>query len=260
MGVKGGVIGSIAKLKSAVKRGSGAGFIKNVQTDQDMTVRFLTEPDQWFSYFEHYDAERKFYPCADDCPGCAEGNKPSQRFLANVLDIEDNMTVIALKLPTTLADSLMRRYEKYSTMLDRDYELSRSGSGFNDTKYEAIPLGPKTRNLNRYELLDLGAILDNLAPGAEDDSADDDDEPPARSKAKADIRKRLQRIKEQQEEDEDDDDAPRRRSAPIKRRGQARAEKEAEDQAAFDRRTARNAKTTTTRRPVRGTRVARKPR
>ncbi len=239
MPVKGGVVGSIAKLRSAVKRGSGAGFIKNIQADSEMTVRFLTEPTEWFSYFEHYDEVNKFFPCADDCPGCAEGNKPTNRWLANVLDVEDNNSVIALKLPSTLVETLMRRYERYGSIMTRDYELARVGSGL-ETKYEATPLGESRRKLDKYDLLDLGAMLDDLAPNG--DSGDDDDDEPARpSRASAATRKRLARIKAQQQDeddddpdDDDDDEPPRRpvrrpaRGRTIPKPGAARAAKEAE--------------------------------
>lgn len=220
-GIKGGQVKSVKSLRNNLKKGGGgAGFMKRVPEDSSLTVRFMTEPDGWVMFFEHYDAVRKFYPCVDDgCPGCAEGDRPSQKYLANAVDVDEN-AVIPLLLAKTCASSVLKKYDKYGTLLDRDYEISRTGTG-RDTEYEAIPESPRKMNLNRFEELDLWALVEAQLPSEEDDDDDDDDDDrPTRSKRKGSSSSRKSkpsRARDDDDEDEDDEDdedeAPRRRPA-----------------------------------------------
>lgn len=171
-----GEVKSIKALKRSLKRRSGSGqFLKRIPAD-GLTVRFLTEPDRWFKFFEHYDESReddRYFPCTEDCPGCDEGISSSKRYLVNALDVEDNR-VVPLVLPASLASNLLKKYDKFGTMMDRNYDLSKSGSGF-DTEYDALYDGPTRIKTARYELLDLEAVL--LAQlGVDDDDDDDDDD------------------------------------------------------------------------------------
>lgn len=184
--IRGGKVKSIAGMKTSLKKGGGAGYLARVGADSAMTVRFLTEPEgNWVQYFEHYDDTRKFYPCTgDDCPGCADGDNPSMRYLANVLDVAEGK-VIPLVLPKTLAASALKKYEKYGTMLDRDYEIERSGTGF-DTEYEITPEPPSKMNISRFDLLDLEEKLEAQLDTADEevDDEEEDDEASAATLAK----------------------------------------------------------------------------
>lgn len=198
--IKGGKVKSIAGLKSSLKKGGGSEYLSRVPTDGAITVRFITEPTGWIAYFEHYDAVvRKFYPCSDDCPGCTEGDRPSQRYLANALDVAETK-VIPLVLPKTLAASVLKKYEKYGTLLDRDYELTRSGQGF-DTEYDVTPESPSRMNIDRFDPLELWDILEGQLDMADQEDEEDDDEPEPKAKAKA-----KKRPRPQEEVDEDDDE------------------------------------------------------
>jgi hypothetical protein len=171
-----GEVKSIKALKRSLKRRSGSGqFLKRIPAD-GLTSRFLTEPDKWFKFFEHYDESReddRYFPCTEDCPGCDEGLSSSKRYLVNALDVEDNR-VVPLVLPASLASNLLKKYDKFGTMMDRNYDLSKSGSGF-DTEYDALYDGPTRIKTSRYELLDLEAVL--LAQlGVDDDDEDEDDD------------------------------------------------------------------------------------
>lgn len=195
--IRGGKVKSIAGLKTSMKKGGGAGYLSRVPADGSLTVRFLTEPIGWIEYWEHYDSVRKFYPCTDDCPGCLEGDRPSQRYLANAVDVSETR-VIPLVMPKTMAASVLKKYEKYGTLLDRDYELTRSGQGY-DTEYEVTPEIPTNMKLDRFDLLDLWEILEGqlgMADDASDDDDDDDDVPAPKAKAK----------RAPVAEDDDDDD------------------------------------------------------
>ena len=204
--IRGGKVKSIAGLKSSLKKGSGAGYLSRVPADGALTVRFLTEPTGWVNYYEHYDAVRKFYPCSDDCPGCLEGDRPSQRYLANAVDVAEGR-VIPLVMPKTMAASVLKKYEKYGTLLDRDYELTRSGQGF-DTDYEVTPEPPSKMNLDRFDALDLWELLEGQLDMADNSEADSDDEDDADDVPAPMSKKRAvaPQDKEDDVDDEDDED------------------------------------------------------
>ena len=183
--VKAKKAGTIKKLKSSLKRGGGGQFIKNVPKDSGITVRFLTEPTEWVEYQEYYleDMEPRFFPAFEglDPDVVADLKRPSKRYLACGVDRENN-EVIALKMPKSLVESLMKKYDKYETIMDRDYELVRDGDGL-DTTYEAIPEAPKRMNVAKFEPLDLLNVLESQIPASlkgedDDDDEDDDNDPP----------------------------------------------------------------------------------
>ncbi len=205
--IKGGAVKSMAGLKASLKKGSGSQYLTRVPSEESVTVRFLTEPEEWYGYYEHYDAIRKFYPCSDDCPGCTEGDRPSGRYLANALDVAENR-VVPLVLPKSAVSSLVKKHEKYGTMLDRDYEISRSGQGF-DTEYDVTPESPTRINLSRYDLLDLEELLEsqlNMAEASDDASSDDDDDDDMPIKAYRNGRKKTAPVTVAADDDDDDDD------------------------------------------------------
>lgn len=200
--IRGGKVKSIATLKSSMKKGGGGGYLSRVPADGALTVRFLTEPDEWITYFEHYDSVRKFYPCTDDCPGCTEGDRPSARYLANAVDITETR-VIPLVMPKSMAASVLKKYDKYATLLDRDYELSRTGTGL-DTEYDVTPEPPTKMNLDRFDSIDLMELLEEqleMADGAESNSGNDDEKPRARKAAKS-----SPKAEEPEDDDEDIDE------------------------------------------------------
>lgn len=210
--IRGGKVKSMGGLKSSLKKGGGAGYLTRVSADSSLTVRFLTEPEgNWVQYYEHYDDTRKFYPCTDDCPGCADGDSPSQRYLANALDVADGK-VIPLVMPKTLAASAVKKYEKYGTLLDRDYEIERSGSGF-DTSYEITPEPPSKMNVSRFDLIDLEEILaaqlQDEDEDVEDEDESDDDEDETLAKFQKVAKKRAAKkpvVEDDEDEDDDDED------------------------------------------------------
>lgn len=186
-----------------------------VKGDTEMTVRFLAEPDQWKEYWEHYTKDYNFFPCnTGDCVGCEEGHKPSYRVLAPVIDL-DERKVVAVVLPKSIIESLVRRYDKAHTVMDRDFTIVRIGTGQNDTTYELQSEGRKKRDLSRFEIPDLEEILVAQIPSGDSDDEDDEDEnflrdkpkkktPPTKKTAKAATKRRV--VDEDDDDDDDDDD------------------------------------------------------
>lgn len=205
--IRGGKVKSIATLKSSMKKGGGSGYLSRVPADGAMTVRFLTEPDEWITYFEHYDQVRKFYPCTDDCPGCTEGERPSARYLANAVDVAETR-VIPLVMPKSMAASILKKYDKYATLLDRDYELSRTGTGL-DTEYDVTPEPPTKMNLERFDSIELMELLQeqlDMADTAKSDD-DDDDVKPIAKKTTTPEPKASTPVEDDEDEDIDEDDS-----------------------------------------------------
>ena len=218
-------MGSLKAIKKSLK--SKAGRTKQIPANGSLTVRFLDEPQDFNGYYQHWfkDGPR---PCVeDDCEGCADDDpevrRKSFRYLANAYVVDDQK-VEPVELPKSLVEQLVTYYEKKATLLDRDYELTRTGSGMQGTKYLASPDSPTPMNLKRFKKLNLDEILASMVEPDEDidDDEDEDDEPITRrhvhKKASSRIAKRRAVKDEENPWDDDDDDeeeepAPRRRVA-----------------------------------------------
>lgn len=188
MQLSGKKMGSIKALKESLKKGgsSSGTYIKNVPAE-GITVRFLTEPEEWFGFHEYWNDEGKtFVPMAQG-EVLPDGSRPSFRYLTQAVDIATDR-VIPLKLAKTAANSLILKYDKFGTILDRNYELQKHGEGL-DTTYDVTPDAPSKLNLAKYETLDLEKILIEArasalgeneqsasSPSVDDDEVDDDDD------------------------------------------------------------------------------------
>lgn len=217
---------SLADVKKSTKRGGGGasgkiGFIP----EDPITVRFLSEPETWVGYYEHYNgpnADPRYSPCVKDSSpgGCDyepyQGNKPAFRYLANVYIVDDSK-VKALKMPKSLVEQLTTFAAKYGTILDRDYELSRSGSGM-DTTYHSAPEDKSPIKISRFrkDMSDLEQLLEDWAD--EQDAADDEDEDeePVRRKGRG------RRVEDDYDDDDDDEDDEDDYEPRVPKRGAAR--------------------------------------
>lgn len=189
--IAGGKAGSASRIKKDMDRSSGnRAWIKGVKAGEDLTVRFLTEPDEWYAYREHYDPEIHFFPCIgkdSDCPGCEHASekvqRTSRRYLANVLDVESGQS-IPLKLPLDLANRLVARYERNgNTLTNRDYTLHRMGKGL-DTTYDVTPEDKSKVDVSEYKLHDLEkALIQQFEDAFDLDSDEAEEERPARKRA-----------------------------------------------------------------------------
>lgn len=183
MKLKAQQMGTMKALKESLKKGGGAGsvtYIKNVPAE-GITVRFITEPEQWFGYYEYWDDVAKTFVPMVEGEVLPDGARASFRYLASALDV-DSDRVIPLKLAKTAANSLILKYDKYDTMMDRNYELQKHGEGL-DTTYDVTPDAPSKMNLAKYDTIELESILVSARKMAlgedaavdEDLSVDDDD-------------------------------------------------------------------------------------
>ncbi len=223
--IRGGAVKSVADLKKRLKKGGGASYLTRTPSDGSITVRFLAEPEdeKWVEYFEHFDEQRKFYPCSDDCDGCRTGDKPSKRYLTSAVDVQENK-VVPLVLPVSAMNSVIKKYDKYGTLLDRDYEISRSGTGF-DTEYEVTPEPPTKMNLNRFDTIDLMPLLASQLDDDDDDSDEDSKstrKKPGRKGPRQDDSKGILDNDDDDDDDEDEDDEDGDDVPPRKSKGKTR--------------------------------------
>jgi len=207
--IAGGKTGSVTRLKKDMAKSTGGTtWIKGIRADEDLTIRFLTEPDDWYSYREHYDPENKFFPCIgrdNDCPGCEHPSekvqRTSRRYLANALDVEAGR-VVPLKLPLDLANRLVNRYERAGdTIVDRDYTLHRMGSGL-DTTYDVTPEEKSKVNIKSYDVIDLEQVLIEQFEDAFD--LDSSEKAPARTEKPSSAAKRRQPSFDTSSDEDDD--------------------------------------------------------
>jgi hypothetical protein len=217
-----GRLGSAKAVKKSLK-GGGQKNVKTISAEDSLTVRFLDEPEDWHGYYEHFMSNGPLPCTTDECDGCdsddPDEKKRSFKYLANAYVVDDQK-VWALKMPKSLVEILMAFHTKYKgTLLDRDYELSRTGSGQYDTKYMAAPEDRQKMNLSRFDKkkFDLGKLLSDMVNGEDDDDDDDDDEPVSRKKSSKSVPKKSKGNPWNDDEDDDDDDEPVRRKVPKKK-------------------------------------------
>lgn len=227
-------MGNLKTLKKTLaKGGSGGAWIKYIPKNSSMNVRFIQEPEEWVNYVEHYDQTiRKSYPCNSEasCPGCATGERKSNRYLANAVDV-DSDRVIPLQMPKDLANRLVVRYERNGTMTDRDFELSRAGEGL-DTTYDLDAGAVDRRKIDKYTPLDLIKVLEDAYAevfGADVEDADDDDDAdevePVKITGTVKQRAKSKAVQALDEDDDEEEVAPPKAAAKKLAKKAAKSEK-----------------------------------
>lgn len=195
--------------KQSLKGNRGSGNLRRLKPDETLKVRFLQDPEEWHKGYYHW-LGQNFLWCNREksCPGCKAGDRPKMMALANAViisssDDKEAMKVVVIQMAPTLANTLLKFYEKRGTLLDRDYDLTREGSGMNDTVYSADPDDPRTRNLSRFEesMHDIGELIRGELG---DEASDEEDEP--RSTKKPSIKKKPRRDDDYEDDDEEEDD------------------------------------------------------
>lgn len=216
-----GRLGSLSAAKKSAKAG-GNSLVRTIPSEGSITVRFLEEPPDWYGYYEHFEKSMGgYFPCTgDDCPGCqnpSDDGSRSFRYLANAYVVDDSK-VMAVKMPKSLVEQLLKYHEKWGTSLDRDYDLSKSGSGKTGTNYMASPDSPSKMKLSRFSPLDLDEVLESMLLDGEDD-----DEEPRRKKTKGKASTKRSRDEDDEEDDDpwdddDDDDDEEEEERPRKKK------------------------------------------
>lgn len=217
--IKGRKMKSIADARKTSKGGGGEGFITYIGED-GLMLRLLAEPDEWWGYTEHYDDVLGSFPCVEgDCHGCANGDKGAFRYLVPAVGREDDKVLI-VKVPKSLAQDLVTKYDRRKTLLDRDYFLYKEGTGKNNTRYKVDDEDTSKFNFGKYKVPNLGAALVASWDRVFGDGEEEDEEEvaaPARRRKVAGNKKAATRrnsaIRGTDDDDEDDED-----DRPVRRR------------------------------------------
>lgn len=157
--------------------GDGGNYIRAMKEGKTV-VRFLTEPRDWIGYREHYNPNPGgfSFPCTEekDCPGCnsnQEKMKGTSSKVAVACLVEDKW-VNVYKIPKKFADRLERRAERWETLMDRDYEITRIG---NDAKTDYdVESGDKGPLKGEWNVPDIRQMLMDNYNQTWGDDADED--------------------------------------------------------------------------------------
>lgn len=188
MGLEGILKGSTA-IRAAIDRKTGGGsrFIKLGDGDS-VTIRFLQELDETgknydgdrgvaIGFYEHMDPDdfARAFRCTQDegkCLGCEKvpSNKKWRakgRLLANVVvrgSEGDEVRIFSTGLSSKgLAPQLVDFSNDYGSLCDRDYKMTRRGTGI-DTTYTLLPrdMSALTKSDKTQELIDLSGLVRDL--------------------------------------------------------------------------------------------------
>ena len=205
--LKGGVVGTRKALKKSATASTGQ-WIKTIP-EEGIIVRFLQEPEEWISYMRYYDEGLENYIPLLDGEDAPKGARVQQRYATNALDTDADR-VIVIDIPKSLLKTVLKLLDKYDTLVDRDYELSRTGTGL-DTDYDILPEDKIKRNVSKYELSDVEEFIlnirdANLNPTDDDEDEESEEETPRRGRARADAKKASRRAAIDEDEDEYEED------------------------------------------------------
>lgn len=207
---------------------SGSKFAQRVP-DEGIEVRFLTEPEDFWAVEIHY-GNKESFPCtgADDgCIGCEEGFDKGQKWYANVY-WPDEDRVVVFEMGKSVFQALMKKYDRYNTVMDRNYEVTKEGTG-QQTRYDMEALD-KThiKGIDRMEPVDLEQFFKDWLKRAMSDMGEDEvissrgnshrrGAPSAGSRSRT--RGRRQELDDEEddfEDDEDDFDEDEEDAKPVK--------------------------------------------
>lgn len=144
--------------------GSGGDFIRYLK-DGDTTFRIMQEPDDWTYYWEHFSPMGFSFPCSneEDCYGCVSEiekmKKANRRIAFNVIQGYNGVDYVNVyKVGTTVAEKLKNRFNRFGTVTDRDYTITRIKTGDRyDFDLDGGPQSPV--DFSKFEMKDIEALL-----------------------------------------------------------------------------------------------------
>lgn len=211
-------VGILDSIKRDVeKAGSSRGKIFFLKGGNKARVRFLDDMDDGRVIHVHDRWDPSLdVPCKKnldedaDCPYCGvEGIRNRDKYCWSVWDYEANEVKIFMYPANQCSPvpGLVALYETYGTIIDRDFSVSRSGTG-TDTSYAVIPLDKgKFRNTKAKAFTDkeFWKTVKDAFPYPEGEDDDDDDEA-EESKAQKSKTKQREKALEDDSDWEDEDE------------------------------------------------------
>lgn len=211
---------SLSKMKSEIKKsGANKGKIMFFKEGEKHRVRFLSDFEDGLEVKWHDSyALGVNVPCQEefgrDCEYCEEEDlRTRNMYFWSVYDYEaEEVKLIMFAVNNcTPVGALASLYESYGTLLDRDYEITKRGSG-QATQYSVVPLKErKFRNIKVKALSDeaILKIIDKAYPA--DNSEDVEGDEPKRKKQnktkgkKDDFKKKMNEPEDEWEGEEEEE-------------------------------------------------------
>lgn len=207
---------SLSKMKSEIKKsGANKGKIMFFKEGEKHRVRFLSDFEDGLEVKWHDSyALGVNVPCQEefgrDCEYCEEEDlRTRNMYFWSVYDYEsEEVKLIMFAVNNcTPVGALASLYESYGTLLDRDYEITKRGSG-QSTQYSVVPLKERKFRNTKVKALSDEAILKIIDKAYPADNSEDveEDEPKRRTKANKTKGKKDDFKKKMNEPEEDADD------------------------------------------------------
>lgn len=228
MPIKAKKLGSKKGIERSLKGGSGKYALR--VPAEGVIVRFLTEPEEWYQVELHFDESRKTsYPCIgldDGCIACEEGQEARPRWFSVVYSIDDERVTV-FEMPKSVVKMLYKKYERYNTITDRNYEITKEGTGLN-TEYEVDAMSAEhLRGQSKMETIDLDDFLQAMhdeamrqIEGGEETVTSRGRSRTSRTETRRTKSSRRQELDEDDFEDDDlddeEDDTPKRRPTKVR--------------------------------------------
>jgi hypothetical protein len=194
---------NLAAMRNSLKKGAGGGGGKGLKwiSEDGITVRLCTEPEEWARFTTMYSPTLKRswpVPEADDTELNGD-ERTSTRYAVPALEVETDRVVV-IEMPISLVQKLLVRMERKGTVTDTDLTLYKAGTGL-DTVYDFDAEDRVKRNMSKYEIPEIEDVLQE----AYDSVWGEDDEEEA-SPLPAPARKRGRKAAPVVDVDEDEDD------------------------------------------------------
>lgn len=213
---------SLSKMKSEIKKsGANKGKIMFFKEGEKHRVRFLSDFEDGLEVkFHDSYALGVNVPCQEefgrDCEYCEEEDlRTRNMYFWSVYDYEaEEVKLIMFAVNNcTPVGALASLYESYGTLLDRDYEITKRGSG-QSTQYSVVPLKERKFRNTKVKALSDEAILKIIDKAYPADNSEDveEDEPKRRTKAnktkgkKDDFKKKMNEPEDEAEDWDDEEE------------------------------------------------------
>lgn len=219
MAIKAKKLGTKKGIKKSLSGGNNK-FAQRVP-EEGIVIRFLTEPEEWYSVELHF-GDKTSFPCTgieDGCLGCEEGMDTGKKWYANAYWPDEDRTVV-FEMGKTVVEGVSRKYERNHTVMDRDFEITKEGTGMS-TRYFVDAMDPqRIKGLDDMERIDMDQFFEDWLKRAMREEGGEEVVTATSRRATTKTSNRRRQIEEDDIEDDDDDDddedeveTPRRRPA-----------------------------------------------
>lgn len=216
-------MGLLNDMKSEIQKSGGSkGKILFIKDGTKKRIRFLEDAEEGHELTFHDSYQEGVNAlCLEelgkDCPYCERDDLRTRKLYAwSVWDYDEKEVKVLLYAANncTPIPSIIAMFEAYGTLLDRDFVISRTGSGQN-TSYTVIPQDKakfKNSKANKLSTKELLKVIAKAFPVNPEDMEEDDDEDEEeerktkKNKNKAAKTKKKEKYDDDDDEDDDDED------------------------------------------------------